>query len=331
MKGNFFPILKQQNTDINNVSILSVMQKCGIELKRSGTKYSCLCPLHNDKETPSFFVIPETNSWICYGKCNNPKNPGKHNGGDVIEFVMQYNHQNYQQAVKWLKDNFSLSIRKTPRIKFKRPKELPKIADETIAYYHSLLDLNNARDWFIKERGFTNKTINEQALGFDGENHIIPIWEGEPRTSICLCVKLRSHSNKGAKYIRFGSHKPYLYNVWDCRDSSIVYMFAGELDALLASQDGLATCSVINGAKSILELPKNWPDLFFPKAQQLVVIFDRKEDSAAAIVCREWDKTKGKFTSKLFQWPYFGGTDYTDYRIKYGHSFKEFKELLKEI
>lgn len=330
MKGNFSPILNNQTKDINSqVSMLAVLQKFGIEVKRSSTKYNCLCPLHGDKETPSFYVVPETNSWICYGKCLNPVNPGKHNGGDVIAFVMQYNKQSYPEAVKWIEDNFFLTNKKqVSSIKFKKKIELPNIADETIAYYHSLLDLNTTRDWFIKERGFTNKTINEQALGFDGTSHVIPIWEGEPRTSACLCIKLRSHKDNGPKYVRFGSYKPYLYNTAACRDASIVYMFAGELDALLASQDGLTACSVINGAKSILELPKNWPDLFFPKAQQLTVIFDRKEEIAASTVLKSWDKIKGKFTSKLFQWPYFGGSDYTDYRIKYGHSFKEFKELL---
>lgn len=329
MKGNFSPILNNQTKDINSqVSMLTVLQKFGIETKRSGTKYNCLCPLHGDKETPSFYVMPETNSWICYGKCLNPINPGKHNGGDVIAFVMQYNKQSYLEAIKWIENNFSLSIRKQEQVKFKRPKQLPKIADETIGYYHSLLKITHNEDWFIKERGFTSKTVDEQALGYDGQNHIIPVWEGQPRISNCLCVKLRRHDDKGPKYIRFGSYAPTLYNYYPIRHKHTVYLFAGELDALLAYQDGLAACSVINGAKSISELGENWPNKFFPDATKLVIIFDRKEDLAASFVAKQWDKWKGKFTSHIFQWPYFGGSDYTDYRIKYGHSFQEFKTLL---
>lgn len=330
MKGNFSSIVFDQQQGIKNIPIVNVVEKCGVHLLQSGTRYKALCPFHGDKETPSLVVTPETNSWVCYGaSCLNPIHPGKRNGGSAIDFVMQTKHLDFQGAIYWLSENFNLQKfkKETGTRSIKRPKILPKISNSTVDYYYGLMNLNDKRGWF-KERGFNDNTIDNEALGFDGENHVIPIWKNEPRTSDCLCLKLRQHGDVGAKYIRLGSYLPWIYNYQAVRSSDTIYLFAGELDALLAYQDGLPACSVINGAKSISELGENWPNTFFPNAQNIIIIFDRKEALAASLVATDWERYKGKFTSEIFHWVDFGGDDYTDYRIKFGHSFNEFKGLL---
>ena len=37
-------------------------------LKRAGRNYSAPCPFHTER-TPSFYVVPERQSWRCFGAC----------------------------------------------------------------------------------------------------------------------------------------------------------------------------------------------------------------------------------------------------------------------
>ena len=63
-----------------------------VPLKRAGRTAKALCPFHSEK-TPSFVVYPENQSFYCFG-C------GK--GGDVIRFIMEAEHLDYPEAVRFL-------------------------------------------------------------------------------------------------------------------------------------------------------------------------------------------------------------------------------------
>ena len=45
--------------------IVSVIENY-VELKRSGSTFSCRCPFHSER-TPSFHVYPNTQSYYCFG------------------------------------------------------------------------------------------------------------------------------------------------------------------------------------------------------------------------------------------------------------------------
>ncbi len=63
-----------------------------VTLKKRGSKYSGLCPFHNEK-SPSFTVDADKGFWHCFG-C------GK--GGDVFTFVMQHEHLTFPEAIEKL-------------------------------------------------------------------------------------------------------------------------------------------------------------------------------------------------------------------------------------
>ncbi len=58
-------------------------------LRKSGKRYTGLCPLHADKNTPSLVIYTDQQRWHCFG-CNQ--------GGDVIAFVMAVEHLDFKQA-----------------------------------------------------------------------------------------------------------------------------------------------------------------------------------------------------------------------------------------
>jgi len=61
-------------------SIVSVIKSYGIQLKKIGSYYKCVCPFHDDLD-PSLVVYPKTNSWYCFG-CQQ--------GGSVLDFISLY-------------------------------------------------------------------------------------------------------------------------------------------------------------------------------------------------------------------------------------------------
>ena len=292
------------------------------KLKKSGNIYTGLCPLHGDKVTPSFCIYPHSNSWVCFGKCQS-KNGGR-NGGDVAELVMQYFNYSYPEALEYLgeepEDNepvISFNVKKQPKI----------LPDEIVYYWHSLL---GDKEKFFINRGFTQETIYREFWGFDGNNRVtIPIWDWEPGRSDIIGVRKRLITDVNEpKYIGYKNFNSVcLWGKWYCQNSQTIFAFAGELDAALAVQDGLPSFSVVNGINSIYSLPDGWPNVWFPKADNLIVIFDKKEESNAGQLAAIWNSSKTAMSAKVFHWPF--DSSYKDYgEFRQHNSFNDFMNLL---
>jgi DNA primase len=71
-----------------------------LPLKRAGANFRALCPFHKEK-TPSFNVNPHLQIFHCFG-C------GK--GGDVFEFVRQYESLDFPEAVRRLADRAKIPL-----------------------------------------------------------------------------------------------------------------------------------------------------------------------------------------------------------------------------
>lgn len=54
-----------------------------IKLRRSGASMVGYCPFHKNDKTPAFVVWPGTQTWRCFGTCND--------GGDVFDYVLNQN------------------------------------------------------------------------------------------------------------------------------------------------------------------------------------------------------------------------------------------------
>lgn len=87
---------------INDIDIVAVADKLGIEPKKKGARYKALCIWHND-HTPSMQVGGKRNMCHCYA-CGE--------GGNVIGTIMQYQGVDFITACKWADDNFPGEVRK---------------------------------------------------------------------------------------------------------------------------------------------------------------------------------------------------------------------------
>lgn len=72
------------------VDLLSLV---GLQMRQVGKVYQALCPFHTEK-TASFTVYPESNSWHCFGACNE--------GGDVFSFVQKRDNLSFREALEYL-------------------------------------------------------------------------------------------------------------------------------------------------------------------------------------------------------------------------------------
>ena len=93
LSPDFIEELKRRN-DIE--SIVSSY----VSLKHRGRNAVGLCPFHSEK-TGSFVLYPETESYYCFG-CGN--------GGDVITFIMNIEHLDYIEAVKFLAEKAGMQL-----------------------------------------------------------------------------------------------------------------------------------------------------------------------------------------------------------------------------
>ena len=69
-------------------------------LKKAGVEFRALCPFHQEK-TPSFYVNPDKQTFYCFG-CGR--------GGTVFQFVQEYEHVDFPEAVRRLAHRAAIPI-----------------------------------------------------------------------------------------------------------------------------------------------------------------------------------------------------------------------------
>lgn len=132
-----------------------------VQLKKAGRNFKGLCPFHNEK-TPSFMVSPDRQVFHCFG-C------GK--GGSAIDFVMEYEHMDFPEALETLaaRAGVVLSERKSDTPERKLKDVLYEINELASDYYRYILTKHPYGEkalLYIKNRGITDKSIKTFGIGY---------------------------------------------------------------------------------------------------------------------------------------------------------------------
>lgn len=133
-----------------------------VPLKRRGNKYWGLCPFHGEK-TASFSVDAEQQLYYCFG-CKA--------GGSVIQFIMDIERMDFQEAVKYLADQQRMPL---PQMEddesYQRRRNqrdrLLAANKEAARYFHQTLFTDEGRPAldYLKHRGLTDNVIRRFGLG----------------------------------------------------------------------------------------------------------------------------------------------------------------------
>lgn len=129
-----------------------------LSLKKSGTTYKACCPFHQEK-TPSFCVSEPRQTYHCFG-C------GEH--GNVVGFLMAYDHMTFREAVEYLAHQQGLAV----------PEEgggseapitdpiLYSLMETVSDYYQKQLRNSQEAIDYLKNRGLNGQIVKQFGIGF---------------------------------------------------------------------------------------------------------------------------------------------------------------------
>ena len=134
-----------------------------VKLTRRGSTYFGLCPFHTEK-TPSFSVTPSKQMYYCFG-CGA--------GGNVYNFVMEYENYSFGEALSHLADRAGVEL---PKIEYSREArekaeqratllEINKLAAQYF-YYQLRRESGKTAYGYLLGRGLSEETIRKFGLGY---------------------------------------------------------------------------------------------------------------------------------------------------------------------
>ena len=133
-----------------------------VRLTKKGNSYFGLCPFHNEK-TPSFSVTPGKQMYYCFG-CGA--------GGNVFNFIMEYENYTFGEALKHLADRAGVEL---PKIEYSREvrqkaqekAELLEINKQAAQYFYYQLRTEKGQTGLdYLNRGLSEETMRKFGLGY---------------------------------------------------------------------------------------------------------------------------------------------------------------------
>lgn len=185
------------------IDLVDVVQQT-VNLKRTGKNYIGFCPFHSNTRTPSFVVFPETQTWRCFGQCNE--------GGDVFGYLMRRDNLDFPEVLKQLADRAGVVLRvQTPaEIKREEVKQtLSQVMETAVEFFRKqMLETEAGKKAldYVHKRGLSDETIKIWGLGYapNSWNALLDhlVAKGYSRELI-LRAGLLTEGEEGRVYDRF--------------------------------------------------------------------------------------------------------------------------------
>lgn len=141
------------------VDMIALVQRHGVELKKSGRSYKGLCPFHGEK-SPSFYVWPDEKRFKCFG-CQA--------GGDAISFVQRLMGKTFVDTVRDLAKELGIDLEAAVDPAMREKQQVKDATDYAAQHYmEKLWDPvigRHARD-YLHSRGLTDDLIRSFGLGW---------------------------------------------------------------------------------------------------------------------------------------------------------------------
>lgn len=142
--------------------------------KKSGNNYFACCPFHNEKSA-SFSVSQNKQFYHCFG-C------GAH--GNSIDFIMQFDHLSFPEAVESLAKQIGLEVPRTTRSSEKAVSHTAhyELLDEVAAYYQKNLRAEPKAIDYLKQRGLSGAIAKDFGIGYasPGWDHVLTTFGSSP-------------------------------------------------------------------------------------------------------------------------------------------------------
>ena len=135
-----------------------------VKLRRTGKNYIGFCPFHSNTRTPAFVIFPETQTWRCFGQCNE--------GGDIFGYMMKREGWDFNEALRQLAERAGVTlVQHTPEgaADEQTRQDLSAVLEEAASFFRQQMLTtpagNKALD-YLHKRGLTDETIKVWGLGY---------------------------------------------------------------------------------------------------------------------------------------------------------------------
>ena len=141
------------------IDMVALVQKHGVELKKSGRSYKGLCPFHVEK-SPSFYVWADARRFKCFG-CQA--------GGDGISFVQRLMGKSFIDTVRDLAKELGIDIEASVDPALKEKAQIKAATDAAAQFFVQKLwepaAGSHARE-YLRSRGLSDELIRSFGLGW---------------------------------------------------------------------------------------------------------------------------------------------------------------------
>lgn len=202
-----------------------------VELSRKGNGWRCKCPIHENSVNPEAMYVDDRGGYYCFA-CNS--------GGNVINFLSDYEHISYSAATERLAAMLNINLRDD--VDYQDQK---KVEEKFEGYKkRGLSGLDNVRQYLMEKRGFSEETIGAFELGMWDGKMTIPLLDVNGRT---VGMAVRQFDTK-PKYMNCRNNLLYdksefLFGLDKARRliKNTVYVVEGYMDAISGYQMGIPT------------------------------------------------------------------------------------------
>ena len=135
-----------------------------VKLRRTGRNYIGFCPFHSNTRTPAFVVFPETQTWRCFGQCNE--------GGDLFGYMMKKEGWDFAETLKMLAERAGVTLTPMAQVGTQdtvRKDALINVLEDAVQFYRQQLvgtDAGKQALEYLHKRGLTDETIKIWGLGY---------------------------------------------------------------------------------------------------------------------------------------------------------------------
>jgi DNA primase len=174
------------------------------DLRRSGVRYTGLCPFHEER-SPSFSVHAEEKLYHCFG-CGV--------GGDVFDFVTEIENLDFPAAVEMLADRYGVEVtreQEDPQAEERRKARLrlSELLDRAASFYSAFLqdapEASKARE-YLASRGLGEEVLRQFGVGYAPSAWDTLIMRGQQagfKVSELAATGLAQKGRTGGMYDRF--------------------------------------------------------------------------------------------------------------------------------
>ncbi len=135
-----------------------------VKLRHAGKNYTGFCPFHTNTKTPAFVVFPDTQTWRCFGQCNE--------GGDIFSFVMKREGWDFPETMRNLAERAGVTLQEfTPQEqeKVEENEHLREILSMAVTFFqHQLRNTDAGKETldYLYKRRLTDESIDAFTLGY---------------------------------------------------------------------------------------------------------------------------------------------------------------------